>query len=228
MKKTYNYFYLKSLIKIILSIFFIFIIILILIKWINPITTTVILAEKLSLDRKVVQDWRSIDEIGENIILSVLAAEDSNFCNHSGIDFAEIYKAREKGFSRGASTISQQVSKNLFLWRNRSWFRKGLELIITIMIETLWSKKRILEVYLNIAETGNGYFGIQAISSARFKKNSHELTLREASFIAVTLPNPKKRNAKMLTSKLKKRAKLIRIGATTLKLEGRASCVIGS
>ena len=96
------------------------------------------------------------------------------------------------------------------------------------MIETLWSKKRILEVYLNIAETGNGYFGVQAISNARFKKNSQQLTLKEASFIAVTLPNPKKRNAKKLNSELKKRAKLVRIGATTLKLEGRASCVIDS
>ena len=228
MKKTYKYFYLKWLIKIISSIFLIFLIILILIKWINPTTTTVILAEKISLDRKIVQEWRTIDEIGENIILSVLAAEDSNFCNHYGVDFTEIYKAKEKGFSRGASTISQQVSKNLFLWRNRSWFRKGLELIITIMIETLWSKKRILEVYLNIAETGNGYFGIQAISNVKFKKNSNQLTLREASFIAVTLPNPKKRNANKLNSELKKRAKSIRIGATTLRLEGRASCVIGS
>ena len=143
-------------------------------------------------------------------------------------DFAEIYKAKEKGFSRGASTISQQVSKNLFLWRNRSWLRKGLELIITMMIETFWSKKRILEVYLNIAETGKGYFGIQAISNVRFKKNSNQLTLREASYIAVTFPNPKKRNATKLTLELKQRAKSIRIGANTLRLEGRASCVIDS
>ena len=228
MKKIYKYFCLKWLTKIILSISLIFFIILISIRWINPIITTVILAEKLSLDRKVVQEWKTIDEIGENIILSVLAAEDSNFCKHYGVDFAEIYKAKENGFSRGASTISQQVSKNLFLWRKRSWFRKGLELIITLLIETLWSKKRILEVYLNIAETGNGYFGIQAISNVKFKKNSYQLTLKEASFIAVTLPNPKKRNANKLTSELKKRAQSIRIGANTLRLEGRASCVIGS
>ena len=228
MKKKHNYFYLKWLIKIILSIFLIFIIILILMKWINPPTTTVILAEQLSLNRKVNQEWRTIDKIGENVILSVLAAEDSNFCSHYGVDFAEIYKAKEKGFSRGASTISQQVSKNLFLWRNRSWFRKGLELTITMMLETFWSKKRILEVYLNIAETGNGYFGIQAISSVKFKKNSNQLTLREASYIAVTLPNPKKRNATKLTSELKQIAKSIRIGANTLRLEGRASCVIDS
>ena len=96
------------------------------------------------------------------------------------------------------------------------------------MIETLWSKKRILEVYLNIAETGNGYFGIQAISNFRFKKNSNQLTLREASYIAVTFPNPKKRNATKLTSELKQRAKSIRIRANTLRLEGIASCVIDS
>ena len=197
-----------------------------LIKWINPPITTVILSESISLDQKVNQEWRTIDKIGKNVILTVLASEDSNFCTHYGFDFNEIFRAKEKGFFRGASTISQQVSKNLILWRERSWFRKGLEALITIMIETLWSKKRILEIYLNIAETGNGYFGIQAISNSLFKKNSYDLTLKEASYIAVTLPNPKKRNAKKLSINLKKRAESVRNGANTLRLDGRASCVL--
>ena len=184
------------------------------------------MSESISLDQKVNQEWRSIDKIGKNVILTVLASEDSNFCTHYGFDFNEIFRAKEKGFSRGASTISQQVSKNLILWRERSWFRKGLEALITIMIETLWSKKRILEIYLNIAETGNGYFGIQAISNSLFKKNSYDLTLKEASYIAVTLPNPKKRNAKKLSINLKKRAESVRNGANTLRLDGRASCVL--
>ena len=201
-------------------------IILLLTKWINPPITTVILSESISLDQKVNQEWRTIDKIGKNVILTVLASEDSNFCIHYGFDFNEIFRAKEKGFSRGASTISQQVSKNLLLWRERSWFRKGLEAFITIMIETLWSKKRILEIYLNIAETGNGYFGIQAISNSLFKKNSYDLTLKEASYIAVTLPNPKKRNAKKLSINLKKRAESVRNGANTLRLDGRASCVL--
>ena len=226
MNKSIIYTFIKWSVRFVFFFFSLILIILLLTKWINPPITTVILSESISLDQKVNQEWRTIDKIGKNVILTVLASEDSNFCNHNGFDFNEIFRAKEKGFSRGASTISQQVSKNLLLWRERSWFRKGLEAFITIMIETLWSKKRILEIYLNIAETGNGYFGIQAISNSLFKKNSYDLTLKEASYIAVTLPNPKKRNAKKLSINLKKRAESVRNGANTLRLDGRASCVL--
>ena len=226
MNKSIIYTFIKWSVRFVLFFFSLIFIILLLTKWINPPITTVILSESISLDQKVNQEWRSIDKIGKNVILTVLASEDSNFCTHYGFDFNEIFRAKEEGFSRGASTISQQVSKNLLLWRERSWFRKGLEALITIMIETLWSKKRILEIYLNIAETGNGYFGIQAISNSLFKKNSYDLTLKEASYIAVTLPNPKKRNAKKLSINLKKRAESVRNGANTLRLDGRASCVL--
>lgn len=226
MNKSIIYTFIKWSVRFVLFFFSLIFIILLLTKWINPPITTVILSESISLDQKVNQEWRTIDKIGKNVILTVLASEDSNFCTHYGFDFNEIFSAKEKGFSRGASTISQQVSKNLILWRERSWFRKGLEALITIMIETLWSKKRILEIYLNIAETGNGYFGIQAISNSLFKKNSYDLTLKEASYIAVTLPNPKKRNAKKLSINLKKRAESVRNGANTLRLDGRASCVL--
>lgn len=226
MNKSIIYTFIKWSVRFVLFFFSLIFIILLLTKWINPPITTVILSESISLDQRVNQEWRTIDKIGKNVILTVLASEDSNFCTHYGFDFNEIFRAKEKGFSRGASTISQQVSKNLILWRERSWFRKGLEALITIMIETLWSKKRILEIYLNIAETGNGYFGIQAISNSLFKKNSYDLTLKEASYIAVTLPNPKKRNAKKLSINLKKRAESVRNGANTLRLDGRASCVL--
>ncbi len=226
MNKSIIYTFIKWSVRFVLFFFSLIFIILLLTKWINPPITTVILSESISLDQKVNQEWRTIDKIGKNVILTVLASEDSNFCTHNGFDFNEIFRAKEKGFSRGASTISQQVSKNLILWRERSWFRKGLEALITIMIEALWSKKRILEIYLNIAETGNGYFGIQAISNSLFKKNSYDLTLKEASYIAVTLPNPKKRNAKKLSINLKKRAESVRNGANTLRLDGRASCVL--
>lgn len=226
MNKSIIYTFIKWSVRFVLFFFSLIFIILLLTKWINPPITTVILSESISLDQKVNQEWRTIENIGKNVILTVLASEDSNFCTHYGFDFNEIFRAKEKGFSRGASTISQQVSKNLILWRERSWFRKGLEALITIMIETLWSKKRILEIYLNIAETGNGYFGIQAISNSLFKKNSYDLTLKEASYIAVTLPNPKKRNAKKLSINLKKRAESVRNGANTLRLDGRASCVL--
>ena len=226
MNESIIYTFIKWSVRFVLFFFSLIFIILLLTKWINPPITTVILSESISLDQKVNQEWRTIENIGKNVILTVLASEDSNFCNHNGFDFNEIFRAKEKGFSRGASTISQQVSKNLILWRERSWFRKGLEALITIMIEALWSKKRILEIYLNIAETGNGYFGIQAISNSLFKKNSYDLTLKEASYIAVTLPNPKKRNAKKLSINLKKRAESVRNGANTLRLDGRASCVL--
>ena len=226
MNESIIYTFIKWSVRFVLFFFSLILIILLLTKWINPPITTVILSESISLDQKVNQEWRTIDKIGKNVILTVLASEDSNFCTHYGFDFNEIFRAKEKGFSRGASTISQQVSKNLLLWRERSWFRKGIEALITIMIETLWSKKRILEIYLNIAETGNGYFGIQAISNSLFKKNSYDLTLKEASYIAVTLPNPKKRNAKKLSINLKKRAESVRNGANTLRLDGRASCVL--
>ena len=226
MNKSIIYTFIKWSVRFVLFFFSLIFIILLLTKWINPPITTVILSESISLDQKVNQEWRTIEKIGKNVILTVLASEDSNFCTHYGFDFNEIFRAKEKGFSRGASTISQQVSKNLILWRERSWLRKGLEALITIMIETLWSKKRILEIYLNIAETGNGYFGIQAISNSLFKKNSYDLTLKEASYIAVTLPNPKKRNAKKLSINLKKRAESVRNGANTLRLDGRASCVL--
>ena len=226
MNESIIYTLIKWTLRFVLFFFSLIFIILLLTKWINPPITTVILSESISLDQKVNQEWRTIDKIGKNVILTVLASEDSNFCTHYGFDFNEIFRAKEKGFSRGASTISQQVSKNLILWRERSWLRKGLEALITIMIETLWSKKRILEIYLNIAETGNGYFGIQAISNSLFKKNSYDLTLKEASYIAVTLPNPKKRNAKKLSINLKKRAESVRNGANTLRLDGRASCVL--
>ena len=226
MNESIIYTFIKWSVRFVLFFFSLIFIILLLTKWINPPITTVILSESISLDQKVTQEWRTIEKIGKNVILTVLASEDSNFCTHYGFDFNEIFRAKEKGFSRGASTISQQVSKNLILWRERSWFRKGLEALITIMIETLWSKKRILEIYLNIAETGNGYFGIQAISNSLFKKNSYDLTLKEASYIAVTLPNPKKRNAKKLSINLKKRAESVRNGANTLRLDGRASCVL--
>ena len=126
---------------------------IILLRWINPPTTAVIMSETRNLKNSVNQEWTPLESLGNNISLAVVASEDANFCNHHGFDLSEILKVRKKGLMRGASTISQQVTKNLFLWRNRSWVRKGMEAVITLLIESFWPKKRILEVYLNIAET---------------------------------------------------------------------------
>ena len=132
--------------------------------------------------------------MGSNIKLAVLAGEDQLFPDHNGFDFKSIQKAmkhNQKSKSlRGASTISQQVAKNVFLWQHGGYFRKGLEVYFTFMIEHIWDKKRILEMYLNVAEMGKGVFGIEAAANRYFKKSAQKLTRREAAMIASCLPNP--------------------------------------
>lgn len=145
-------------------------------------------------------DWVPIEEISPNLQLTVVASEDQNFLNHSGFDFKAIEKAMEhnkKGKRmRGASTISQQTAKNVFLWEGRSWIRKGFEVYFTFLIELFWSKQRIMEVYLNSIEMGNGVYGAEAASQYWYKKSAKNLTLREAAGIAAILPNPRKFKAR--------------------------------
>ena len=138
--------------------------------------------------------WRDYDAISRQLALAVVAAEDQRFPEHDGFDFRQIRKAMddaERGRrSRGASTISQQVAKNLFLWSGRSWVRKGLEAWFTVLIETAWPKRRILEVYLNVAEFGRGIYGAEAAAQAFFRKPAARLTRDEAARLAAVLPNP--------------------------------------
>ena len=138
--------------------------------------------------------WRDWSLISPHAALAVVAAEDQQFPYHHGFDFKQIDRAltdRERGRRvRGASTISQQVAKNLFLWRGQSWFRKGLEAGITLLIETTWSKQRILEVYLNVAEFGPGTYGVQAASRRFYAKDAARLTRSEAALLAAVLPAP--------------------------------------
>jgi len=139
-------------------------------------------------------DWKSIDEISVYLQLAVVSAEDQNFLNHNGFDYIAIEKAYENNKKgkrlKGASTISQQTAKNVFLWPERSWFRKGLEVYFTFLIETLWSKERILEVYLNSIEMGNGVYGAEAASHFWFNKAAKNLSQYEAAAIAAILPSP--------------------------------------
>lgn len=142
------------------------------------------------------KDWVSIDEISKSMPLAVVASEDQNFLNHHGFDLKAIEKAMEHNEKskrvHGASTISQQTAKNVFLWPGRSYIRKAFEVYFTALIELLWSKERILEVYLNVIETGKGVYGVQAASQEYFNKDASKLTPSEAATIAALLPNPRK------------------------------------
>lgn len=170
-----------------------------LLKWINPpFTHTMFSRSWTSQEGKVYQDWVSYEEISDHLKVAVVASEDQRFPRHSGFDWASIKLAieenkirRKQGLRpRGASTISQQVAKNVFLWQGGGYFRKGLEAYFTVLIEWIWGKERILEVYLNVAEMGPQTFGVQASAVRYFKKNAKNLTASECATLAAVLPNP--------------------------------------
>lgn len=192
MKKLWRFFK-----RLFLFLFIAHLVYIVALKWIDPpITITQI--NSLINGEGLRRDYISWDEMPSSIKLAVIASEDQLFASHNGFDRKSIEKALEynqktKGKkNRGASTISQQTAKNVFLWQGRSWFRKGLEVYFTFMIEKIWGKKRILEVYLNVAEMGEGVYGIEAAAQYHFKKPAAKLTRNEAARIAVALPNPKK------------------------------------
>lgn len=175
------------------------------------------------------RDWTGIEEVSPHIVRAVMAAEDAKFCDHWGFDIVEIGKAiaeRKRGRARGASTISQQVAKNVFLWHRASWLRKGLEAGFTVLVEALWSKRRILEVYLNVAEFGEGVFGAGAAARHYWGTPAAELTLARAARLAAVLPDPKGRDPRRDTAFMAQRASAIAAGARTLEAEGRDTCVL--
>jgi monofunctional glycosyltransferase len=177
-----------------------------LLRFMDPWTSSVIVNERLAswFDDKpgalrVQRKWRDFDRVSPQLALAVIASEDQRFPEHNGFDFEQIQKAMDEaergGRSRGASTISQQVAKNLFLWNGRSYVRKGLEAWFTLLIETLWSKQRILEVYLNIAEFGRGIYGAEAAAQNFFHKPARNLNRAEAARLAAVLPSPRRYSA---------------------------------
>lgn len=192
--------------KVFLFLFIFQLVYIVYCKWINPpITLTQIgsLLHGYGLKR----DYVSFDQMSPNIKLAVMASEDQLFPEHDGFDMKAIEKAikyneKHPNRRRGASTISQQVSKNVFLWQGGGFLRKGFEVYFTFMIEKIWSKRRILETYLNVAEMGKGIFGIQAASKAYFNKNAKDLTRSEAAKIAACLPNPKLYTVKPMSKKV--------------------------
>lgn len=194
-------------------------------RWVNPPITYLIASEWIRLG-DISREWRGLDEISPHLPRAAMGGEDARFCEHIGFDFKAIRQAMaEEGRRRGASTISQQVAKNVFLWPDANWVRKGLEAGFTLLIEASWPKARIMEVYLNVAEMGPGVFGAEAAAQKWFGKSAGKLTLTEASRIVAILPNPKERNAARPSARIQRRAKAISRGAETLRVDGRANCI---
>jgi monofunctional biosynthetic peptidoglycan transglycosylase len=167
-------------------------------RWLPPLTTSFMLQNWLaqkSLSAEVRYDWVPREQISRRAALAVLAAEDQKFFRHAGFDFASIRKVWNRNGQgrrvRGASTISQQVAKNLWLWPQRSWFRKGLEAWLTLWVEWLWPKERILEMYLNVAQFGPQVFGVESAARQYFRKPAAALNEPEAALLAAVLPNPR-------------------------------------
>jgi len=190
---------------------------------VNPPITHTIWSEQRRLG-EVDREWIPLEDIAPVMARSVVAAEDARFCQHWGFDVQAIRAAIEGGGTRGASSISQQVVKNVFLWQGRSWFRKALETLITPMVEAVWSKRRILEVYLNVAERDEGVFGVEAAARGYFVIGPEALSARQAALIAAVLPAPKVRSAKQPTTTIRRRAGLVMDGAATIRKDGRAAC----
>ncbi len=190
---------------------------------VNPPTTLYILQERARLGA-VEREWVDVDRIAPVMLRSVVAAEDANFCLHWGFDMAAIRLAVEQGGTRGASTISQQVVKNVFLWQGRNWVRKALEALLTPAVELVWSKRRILEVYLNVAEFGEGVFGVEAAAQHHFGVSAGDLTATQAARLAAVLPDPKGRDAADPSRFVRSRAASILDGAETIRADGRAGC----
>ena len=194
-----------------------------------PPTTFLIESERARLGdvRREALDFEALPPL---VRLAFPAAEDARFCEHRGFDVEAIRQAmranRDGGRVRGASTISQQVAKNAFLWPGRTWLRKGLEAGFTGLIEVLWPKARILEVYLEVAEMGEGIFGLEAAAQAHFGVTAAKLSPRQAALIAAALPDPKDRDPARPSGFLSRRAAQIVQGAETLRADGRGACVL--
>ncbi|MEL7180677.1 MAG: monofunctional biosynthetic peptidoglycan transglycosylase [Pseudomonadota bacterium] len=189
---------------------------------INPPTTPYMRAEAHRLVN-IKQEWVDIEDVAPIMARAVVAAEDANFCLHWGLDVNAIQDAVERGRG-GASTISQQVVKNVFLWHGRSWLRKAIEAVWTPLTEAVWSKRRIVEIYLNVAEFDEGVFGVQAAARHYFGVDAANLSNTQAARLAAILPSPKNRSASNPSSFTRNRAASILSGAATIAADGRADC----
>jgi len=199
-----------------------------------PPLFTILMVQQAAAGRGMDYRWRSLDHISPRLVEAVIAAEDARFCQHHGFDVEAIQKAMEaneraeqRGSDkrRGASTISQQTAKNVFLWPSRDWVRKGLEVGYTGLIEAVWGKRRIMEMYLNVAEWAPGVYGAEAASRHWFNKSADNLTAREAARLAAILPSPRRYRAADPRPYVRRRASRIQAAMGTVREQGLDACV---
>lgn len=189
----------------------------------NPPTTPYMFSEQRRLG-EVAQDWVDMSDIAPVMARAVVAAEDANFCAHWGFDLPAIKQAIAEGSNRGASTLSQQTVKNVYLWHGRNYTRKALEALLTPVLEMMWSKRRIVEVYLNVAEFDAGVFGVKAAAQHYFGVTPAALSDVQAARLAAILPDPKGRSASKPSDFVRKRTRSILSGAATIRKDGRSRC----
>ena len=199
-----------------------------------PPLFTILMVQQAAAGQGMDYRWRSLDHISPRLVEAVIAAEDARFCQHHGFDVEAIQKAMEaneraeqRGSDkrRGASTISQQTAKNVFLWPSRDWVRKGLEVGYTGLIELVWGKRRIMEMYLNVAEWAPGVYGAEAASRHWFNKSADTLTAREAARLAAILPSPRRYRAADPGPYVRRRASRIQAAMGTVRQQGLDACV---
>lgn len=210
-KTTYNFW--VRIKRVLLWLFILQLIYIILLRWMDP-PFTITQVSNWVVGNGFQRDYVNASQISSYALLAVIASEDQLFAEHNGFDWKRIQEAfkhneKKPAKLRGGSTISQQTAKNVFLWQGRSWIRKGLEVYFTFMIELVWGKKRILEVYLNVIEMGRGVFGIEAAAQYYFGKSARQLTRQEAALIAASLPNPKRYKVKPASRYVQSRAAFI-------------------
>lgn len=200
-----------------------FAVLVLLFSFLNPPVNIYQLQESSRLGG-IQREWVAWEDIAPVMGRSAVAAEDANFCLHWGFDMTAIRAAVAQGSNRGASTISQQVVKNVYLWHGRSWLRKAMEGVLTPAVELIWSKQRILEVYLNIAEFDEGVFGVQAAARHYFNVDARNLSALQAARLAAVLPDPKGRSASNPSNFVRNRTRSIISGAETIAADGRDAC----
>ncbi len=195
-----------------------------------PPPVTVLMLQRAAAGDGLDYRWRGLNDLSPNLVYAAIASEDARFCTHSGFDMDAIRKAMDHNEDarriRGGSTISQQTAKNVFLWPQRSWVRKGLEAGYTVMIETVWSKRRIMEVYLNVAEMGPGIYGAEAGARHWFGVSARDLTPQQAARLIAILPSPRRYRAAPPGPYVRRRAARVQANARIVRNDGLARCVL--